>query len=74
MPRTFRVYDLNGDGVITKNEMGNVVVGNFFFLILGKKDKYCGGFILFQVAVYELMGIGLKPPVMRWSKRKEEQK
>jgi len=23
---TFRVYDLNGDGVITKNEMGNVVV------------------------------------------------
>ena len=37
---TFRVYDLNGDGVITKNEMGNVVV-----------------------AVYELMGIILKPPV-----------
>ena len=23
---TFRVYDLNGDGVITKTEMGNVVV------------------------------------------------
>ena len=23
---TFRVYDLNGDGVITRNEMGNVVV------------------------------------------------
>ena len=37
---TFRVYDLNGDGVITKTEMGNVVV-----------------------AVYELMGIILKPPV-----------
>ena len=37
---TFRVYDLNGDGVITKNEMGNVVV-----------------------AVYELMGISLLPPV-----------
>ena len=37
---TFRVYDLNGDGVFTKNEMGNVVV-----------------------AVYELMGIILKPPV-----------
>ena len=34
------MYDLNGDGVITKNEMGNVVV-----------------------AVYELMGIILKPPV-----------
>ena len=39
---TFRVYDLNGDGVITKNEMGNVVV-----------------------AVYELMGIILKPPVSK---------
>ena len=37
---TFRVYDLNGDGVITKTEMGNVVV-----------------------AVYELMGIILMPPV-----------
>ena len=37
---TFRMYDLNGDGLITKNEMGNVVV-----------------------AVYELMGIILKPPV-----------
>ena len=37
---TFRVYDLNGDGVITKNEMGNVVV-----------------------AVYELMGIIIMPPV-----------
>ncbi|XP_023330477.1 Kv channel-interacting protein 1 isoform X1 [Eurytemora carolleeae] len=24
---TFRVYDLNGDGVITKTELGNVVVG-----------------------------------------------
>ena len=23
---TFRVYDLNGDGVISKTEMGNVVV------------------------------------------------
>ena len=23
---TFRMYDLNGDGLITKNEMGNVVV------------------------------------------------
>ena len=34
------MYDLNGDGVITKNEMGNVVV-----------------------AVYELMGIILIPPV-----------
>ena len=39
---TFRVYDLNGDGVITKNEMGNVVV-----------------------AVYELMGIILQPPVRK---------
>ena len=39
---TFRVYDLNGDGVITKNETGNVVV-----------------------AVYELMGIILKPPVSK---------
>ena len=38
----FRVYDLNGDGVITKNEMGNVVV-----------------------AVYELMGIIIKPPVSK---------
>jgi len=37
---TFRMYDLNGDGVITKTEMGNVVV-----------------------AVYELMGINLKPPI-----------
>ena len=36
---TFRLYDLNGDGVITKTEMGNMVV-----------------------AVYELMGIILKPP------------
>jgi len=36
---TFRVYDLNGDGLITKTEMGNVVV-----------------------AVYELMGIVLRPP------------
>jgi len=36
---TFRVYDLNGDGVITKSELGNVVV-----------------------AVYELMGIILRPP------------
>ena len=26
---TFRVYDLNGDGVITKTEMGNVMVGVF---------------------------------------------
>ena len=24
---TFRVYDLNGDGVITKTELGNVMVG-----------------------------------------------
>ena len=39
---TFRVYDLNGDGGITKTEMGNVVV-----------------------AVYELMGIILKPPVSK---------
>ena len=39
---TFRVYDLNGDGVITKNEMGNVVV-----------------------AVYELMGNILMPPVSK---------
>ena len=39
---TFRMYDLNGDGVITKNEMGNVVV-----------------------AVYELMGIIIKPPVSK---------
>ena len=37
---TFRMYDLDGDGVITKVEMGNVVV-----------------------AVYELMGILLLPPV-----------
>ena len=34
------MYDLNGDGLITKTEMGNVVV-----------------------AVYELMGIFVKPPV-----------
>ena len=40
---TFRVYDLNGDGAITKNEKGNVVV-----------------------AVYELMGIILMPPVCTW--------
>ena len=40
---TFRVYDLNGDGVITKNEMGNVVV-----------------------AVYELMGIILMPPLCKF--------
>ena len=39
---TFRVYDLNGDGVITKNELGNVVV-----------------------AVYELMGIIIMPPVSK---------
>ena len=39
---TFHMYDLNGDGVITKNEMGNVVV-----------------------AVYELMGITIKPPVFK---------
>ena len=38
--RTFRVYDLNGDGVITKRELGNVLV-----------------------AVCELMGIDMKPPV-----------
>ena len=38
--RTFRVYDLNGDGVITKTELGNVLV-----------------------AVSELMGIDMKPPV-----------
>ena len=24
---TFRVYDLNGDGVISKTELGNVMVG-----------------------------------------------
>ena len=38
--RTFRMYDLNGDGMITKTELANVLV-----------------------AVCELMGIDMRPPV-----------
>ena len=39
---TFRMYDLNGDGVITKTEMGNVVVAVYELMGINLKTPLSG--------------------------------